>query len=441
MSTQPEPVRLAYLTTRYPAISHTFIAREVASIRARGFEVSTFSIRACDRGDLNSDAMRTEFASTQVLVGGGVRPILRAIGRLALRRPAALFSVLLSALRTGHRTPQARLWQVFYFVEAVVLHRAMTERGLRHVHVHHANVPADVARLACRLGNAIDGPGTWHWSLSLHGSAEFSMIHQWDIAAKVRDARAIACISDFCRAQIMPLVEEEHWAKMSVVRMGIDPARFAPRPEDAEVTHGAGAPLRLLTVGRLDPVKGFPILLNAVADLVARGRRVELRIVGKGPMESRLEAQIAALGLGGVVELVGALNEDGVIEQLQRADVFVMSSFNEGLPVVLMEAMAAGVPVITTQVGAVSELITHGVSGLIVPPTNAAALAAAVTRLHDDVALRASMAEAGRVAVNEEFVMAKTGERITAFLRAAVLTDPTGPTGSTVGSGSAGSAG
>ncbi|QKE85308.1 glycosyltransferase family 4 protein [Arthrobacter sp. NEB 688] len=410
--------RVAYLTTRYPAISHTFIAREVAALRERGFEVSTFAIRPTPAEDLVSDPMREEAARTTALVGGGAGGAARALLALA-RRPRAALAGLRAALAWGDRTPRARLWQLFYLGEAAVLFEAMARRGLRHVHVHHANVPADVARLACRMGDAVDGPGSWRWTLSLHGSAEFSKIEQWDIAAKITDAHAVACISDYCKAQVLPFVDEAHWPRLSVVRMGVDPQRFAPcgSPTDEP----SARPLRLLTVGRLDPVKGFPVLLRAVADLVAQGRAVELRVVGQGPMRDRLLASAAGLGLPGEEIFVGARNEAEVVEEMRRADVFVMSSFNEGLPVVLMEAMASGLPVVTTAVGAVGELVTHGVDGLVVPPTNAAALAAAVATLQDDPERRRAMGRAGREAVCEEFVLARTGDAMGDFLRATVV--------------------
>lgn len=410
--------RVAYLTTRYPAISHTFIAREVAALRERGFEVTTYSIRPTSSENLVSDPMREEAARTTALVGGGAGAAVRALRALA-RRPRAALAGLRAALAWGDRTPRARLWQLFYLGEAAVLFDSMSRRGLRHVHVHHANVPADVARLACRMGDAVDGPGSWRWTLSLHGSAEFSKIEQWDIAAKITDAHAVACISDYCKAQVLPFVDEAHWSKLSVVRMGVDPQRFSP--STAPVDAPPARPLRLLTVGRLDPVKGFPVLLRAVAELVAEGRSVELRVVGQGPMRERLLASAAELGLPGERIFVGARNEAEVVEELKQADVFVMSSFNEGLPVVLMEAMACGLPVVTTAVGAIGELVTHGVDGFVVPPTNVAALAAAVATLQDDPELRRTMGRAGRAAVCEEFVLARTGDAMGDFLRTTVV--------------------
>lgn len=404
-------MRIAYLNSHYPAVSHTFIEREVTALRRLGMEIHTFSVRPCAEADLKSESMRREFRQTQVLLNGSVVMWAVAHALLLLRRPGTWFSTLGRALRSGDRTPRARLWQVFYFGEAVVLHDRMRRLGLRHVHVHHANVSADVARLACFIGNRLEGPRSWRWSLTIHGSAEFEMVHQWDVAAKVRQAEAVACISDFCRAQILRLVEPSCWTKVRKVHMSVDPAVYQPPSHP----RGHDGPLRVVTVGRLVPLKGFPLLVEALERLDREGLRTSTRVIGQGEMHQPLQESIRSAGLD--VTLVGAVGQDDIIEHYHWADVFVLPSFLEGLPVVLMEAMATELPVIATRIGAVSELVADRVSGKIIPPARADLLADAIRALAEDPARRAEMGRVGRQAVLAEFTTDVNGPAMLDFFR------------------------
>lgn len=405
--------RVAYLNSRYPALSHTFIEREIEAVRRHGVEVSTFSVRASPVEDLRSQTMRTEADNTFVLLGGDAGPWVRAHGGLMRRRPLGALSALGTALRSGEATPRARLWQAFYYGEAVVLHDQMRARGLRHVHVHHANVSADVARLTCQLGDAVDGPGSWTWSLTVHGSAEFENIAAWDLPAKIRQARAIACISDFTRGQLMRLVDRSHWDKIRVVRMSVDPDVYHPPVEPRQ----HDGPLRALAVGRLVTLKGFHVLIDAVADLRRNGVDVEVRIIGQGPDEGALRQHVAETGLQDLVHLVGPVGQDDILEHYHWADVYLMTSFMEGLPVVLMEAMSTELPVISTAVSAVSELVHDGRNGLLIRMARTDQLAAAIAELASSADLRRRMGRAGRQDVLAEFTPRTTGPAMAEFLR------------------------
>lgn len=423
-SRSPEHPRLAYLNSHYPALSHTFIQREVETLRQRGFEIHTFSVRPFVEQGLLSESMRREFAGTEVLLDGDVRKWVTAHATLFLRRPQVWLKGLAKALRTGYATPKGRLWQVFYFGEAVVLQWSMRRRGLRHVHVHHANVGGDVARLTAFLGTLIDGPDSWRWSITIHGSAEFEYPLQWDVANKVREATRVAAISDFCRAQLMRLVESEHWDKIAKIHMSVDPDHFSPPP-----SRDHAGPLRILSVARLVDLKGFPIVLEALAELARKGIESEYRIVGTGPAQAKLERDIARLGLQDRVHFMGPIGEDDIPEQYRWADTYISSSFLEGLPVVLMEAMATGLPVITTQVGAVSELVEDGVSGHVIPPARVDALVGAIADLHArGVDGRAEMGAHGREMIVAEFSPAVTGPQIDDLIRDAMRRPALGST-------------
>lgn len=408
--------RLAYLNSRYPALSHTFIEREIQAARDQGLEVHTFSVRASPVEDLRSRTMRREAERTFVLLGGQARPWVQAHGSVLRTHPRGALRTLRTALGHGQATPRAKLWQTFYYGEAIVLQQQMRARGLRHVHVHHANVSADVARLTCEIGNAVDGPGTWTWSMTIHGSAEFENIQAWDLPAKIEQTHATACISDFTRGQLMRLVDRSHWDKIRVVRMSVDPDIYLP-PVQPRVHDG---PLRALAVGRLVTLKGFHILIDAVDALRREGVAVEVRIIGQGPDEEVLREHLAELGLEDQVLLVGPVGQDDIVEHYHWADVYLMTSFMEGLPVVLMEAMSTELPVISTAVAAVTELVRHGENGLVIRMARVDELVEAIGRLAADPEARLRMGRAGREAILAEFTPRTTGPAMTDFLHDAV---------------------
>jgi glycosyltransferase involved in cell wall biosynthesis len=395
------PRRVAYLVSQYPALSHAFIETEVVALRALGVEVHTFSVRPPREADLLSDRARAEAAGTQVLLGSSA-VVARALFSLLRRSPGALITGVRAALTSGEPSLRRRFRQLFYLAEAVVLWCGMSREGLRSVHVHLANNGADVARLAVTLGIAVDGPAAgWRWSLAMHGPTEFEDQTRFDLAGKVTSASAVACITDFCRSQVLRLLSPDAWGKAAVVRMAVDAARFRPREDDRALRTGAGDPLHVLTVGRLVPEKGAPVLVDAVARARARGVPVRLSVVGAGPLAEQLAAQAESMGVADVVELVGPLGQQDLPDRYRAADVFCLPSFAEGLPVVLMEAMASGLPVVTTAIAGIPELVDDHRTGLVVPPGRADLVADALVALARDPELRRRLGEAGRAAVLE----------------------------------------
>lgn len=411
------PDGVAYLVSRYPALSHTFIEREVAGLRAAGVRVETFTVRPTPSEQLITDGLRAEAEHTTALIGDPRlrRTVWRAHVRLLRENPGAWFAGLARALRTGPRSPKARLWQVFYFLEAVVLLHHLRARGLRHVHAHFVNVGSDVARHTAALGADVEGEQAgWRWSFTMHGPTGFDAVEAVDLAAKTRDADGVSCITDFCRSQLMTLVEPEHWPKLQVVHMSVDADTYHP----PAAPRGHDGPLRLLDVGRLVPAKGPSILLDAIESLRERGVEVDARIVGAGPLRDDLAAAVRDRGLTEVT-LTGPLGQDFLPELYRWADVFVLPSFSEGLPVVLMEAMATGLPVVTTQIAGVNELVTDGVHGAVVPAGRAERLADAIATLAADPDLRARLGAAGREAVLAGFTPETTAPAAARFLQAA----------------------
>ena len=399
-------MRIAVICSRYPAVSHTFIQREVRALRAAGMEVDTFAIRRTRREEVLSDADRGEWKATYSILPPGAGDLFRAHAGALWRHPRAWLATLGRALSLTPGTPRGTLWQLFYFVEAVALWDQLRRRGIRHVHAHFADVASDVSMLATFLGNRADGGGG-SWSLAFHGLAQLYGVREHRLPAKIDDAAFVVCVSDYLRSQLMMFVDRRQWAKLHVVRTAVDPGFYEPNGRPP------GGPPRVLTVARLVQGKGVDVLLDALALLGSRGLRPEARLVGDGPERDRVASRAQELGLGERLALVGPLGQDEIREHYAVADVFCLPSFSEGVPVVLMEAMAMELPVVATRITGVPELVEEGRSGLLVPPGRADALADALERvLRAPAESRRAMGAAGRERVVAEFTPDRSAARL-----------------------------
>ena len=396
-------MKIAYLTGRYPAVSHTFVMREVQALRRLGLVVETMSIHRSSPEHLLSAADRAEFESTFAVLPPEWPRIAAAVLRAALTRPRAFLSTLGVAMRISRPGLRGRLWELFYLVEAVVVWDECRRRGVRHVHAQFANQATDAALLVAHLG----GPG-WSWSLAVHGPMEFYDVTLNRLAEKVRRARLVVCISDFARSQLMALVDEEHWAKLHVVHCGVDVDDFAPPHRD-----GAGDGwLRVLCVGRLVHLKGPTVLVEAIAELKRRGVAARATLIGEGPKRADLEGLVERLGVEDRVVLTGSVGQDTIRSHYGEADVFCLPSFGEGVPVVLMEAMAMALPVVTTRITGVPELVDEDRSGLLVTAGRRDELVDALEALANDPERRSHMGAAGREKVAAEFELHSSAARL-----------------------------
>jgi glycosyltransferase involved in cell wall biosynthesis len=320
--------------------------------------------------------------------------------------PGRYFSSLRLAMRTRPPGIKALAWQLAYFVEATLVARRMRKHNLVHLHNHFSNSSCSVAMLASEMGG-------FSFSFTMHGPAEFFEPKYWRIDEKIRRARFVCCISHFCRSQGMIFAPAQKWDRMHVVHCGIDPGSYEP------VRHqGRGS--RLLFVGRLAAVKGLPVLLEALALLRQTQPDVVLTLAGDGSDRQALERRAAELGVHEHVRFLGYQSQAEVRELLRQADVFVSSSFAEGVPVVLMEAMAAGVPVVATRIAGIPELVEDGVCGFLVPPGDPEPLAEKVEVLLADPRIRDRFAIAGRAKVEREFNLSTESQRLCQILTGAL---------------------
>lgn len=390
MSTDHLPLRLAYLTGTYPAASHTFIQREIAALRALGTDLQITSIRQPDASELigpEEEAARDETFYILPVAKNPVR-LLGAHAALFARAPGRWLKTLALAMRTNRPGAKGFLWQLFYFLEAGVLARQLHDQQITHLHNHFADSSATVAMLAASLADI-------RFSFTLHGPTELFAPESWHMAEKVARAALVVCISHFARSQVMLFSDPAHWSKLRIVHCGVTPARYGDNP-----ARDAKDPTTFLFVGRLAPVKGLRILLEAFGAARKINPDIRLKVVGDGPDKAWVTT--AANDMGGVA-LLGYRSQSEVAQELATSDVLVLPSFAEGVPVALMEAMAARRPVIATRVGGVAELVEHGVSGQLVAPGDVAGLTKAMLTLAQSGETRAKMGDAGRDKVCTEF--------------------------------------
>lgn len=409
MRTKP---KVAYLVNQYPLGSHTFIRREITALEASGIEVTRISIRDT-RAALTAGADAAdveESGRTTVLVEPSLRGAVvlgAALLKRATQNPAGLARAMRDAVRLGRRDGRSPLVPLAYVVEAARLLEVLEHKGVEHVHAHFGTNSATVALLAEAMG----GPG---FSFTAHGPEEFDKPAALALDEKISRARFVVGVSSFGRSQLLRHTPSATWRKVKVVPCGVD---------GVFLDHDVRAPLpaepRLVCVGRLSEQKGQLILVEAAALLRERGVPCEVVLVGDGELRHALERAVAERALQDRVRFAGWADGPRVRDAILAARALVLPSFAEGLPVVLMEALALRRPVISTWVAGIPELVEPGACGWLVPAGDPAALADAMQD-----ALRASPRQLERLgAEGRRRVLARHDARYGAALLAEAFRD------------------
>ena len=361
MATRP-PV--AYLVNQYPKVSHTFIRREMLTLERQGMEVHRFAIRGW-RDQVVDPADLAERERTRYVLQGGVVSLLGGVLAVAWRAPRRFAGALRLALGCASRSPKGLGYHLAYLAEACVLVQWLAAAGIRHLHAHFGTNPAEVAMLTRALG----GPA---YSFTVHGPEEFDAPQAISLSEKVRHAAFVVAISSYGRSQLYRWARLSDWPRVQVVHCGLD-AQFRAGP----VPPVPASP-RLVCVGRLCEQKGQLLLVAALARVVREGIPVELVLAGDGEMRAEIEAEVQALGLANHVRITGWIGSAAVRDELIAARALVLPSFGEGLPVVIMEAMALARPVLSTYVAGIPELVVPGETGWLFPAGDEAELAEAM---------------------------------------------------------------
>ena len=397
-------LKVAYLVNQYPAVSHSFIRREIAALEARDVTISRFSIRR-PSADLVDPADVAEARATRVLLAAGPVALVTAWLGAFVAAPFKWLAVLRAALKLGRRSDRGVGRHLVYMAEACLLVQWLGEERVEHLHAHFGTNPAAVAMFARMLG----GPP---YSFTVHGPDEFDQPGALSLTDKIAHADAVVAVSDFGRSQLYRWARLADWKKVHVVRCGVDAAFLAAGPQAIADNR------RLVCVGRLAPQKGQLLILDALAALVAEGVSVDIVLAGDGPLRGTLERRIRELALDGRVRITGWISNDEVRGELLGARAMLLPSFAEGLPVVLMEALALGRPAITTYVAGIPELMENGVNGWLIPAGSLAAMMSAIRRALDTPPdALAAMGKAGAAAVAERHDVNREAQRLEVLFR------------------------
>jgi colanic acid/amylovoran biosynthesis glycosyltransferase len=345
---------IAYLVNQYPKVSHSFIRREIAALEQQGFKILRCSVRSC-ADELVDPADIEELPKTwTILEQPWLTLVLRAMG-VFIQSPFRFLAAFRLAWQLGCQDEKTVLYHLAYLVEACTLLGWFRKASIVHVHVHFGTNSATVAMLCQALG----GPS---YSFTVHGPEEFDKVSSIALAKKIDHAKFVVAISSFGKSQLYRWTSFKDWSKIHVVRCGVDES-FLKEP-----LHPLPELKNFVCIGRLSEQKGHFMLLEAVRRLSQAGHAFKVVLVGDGELRSQIESFISTHHLESYIAITGWAASAEVKRHILNAQALVLPSFGEGLPVVLMEALALGRPVITSSIAGIPELVETGVNGWLVTP-------------------------------------------------------------------------
>lgn len=353
-------MKIAYLVNQYPKVSHSFIRREISALEACGLSVTRFSIRSCE-SELVDPEDKEELHKTQIILNVGILGLLFKLLTIAFTKPISFLKALFLALKVGKKSQQGILYHIIYLAEACVLQGWLQKAGVTHLHAHFGTNSTTVAMLCQAIG------GT-PYSFTVHGPEEFDSPYNLALTEKINRAKFVVTISSFSKSQLYRWCNYQQWPKINVIRCGVD-ANYFEQP-----TIPIPSEPNLVCVGRLCEQKGQLLLLEALKNLINDNIECQLTLVGDGSLRPEIENLIQEYGLENQVKITGWASGTEVQKYIMNSRALVLPSFAEGLPVVIMEALALERPVITTYVAGIPELVQSEVNGWLIPSGSVPAL-------------------------------------------------------------------
>lgn len=400
----PAGPKVAYLVSRFPRLTETFVVDEATAVVRAGADLQLYPLHR-ERATVVQPAAAALAPRVHHhrLVSG---PVLVSQLRMVRERPGAYLATAAAVVRHNWGSRRLLAGALAAFPLAVHLSRVFRNEGVDHVHAHFATHPAVVAYVAHRLTGV-------PFSFTAHGSDLHRDQHM--LAEKVRHAAFVVTISDHNRQVILRECGEAMADRVVVIRCGVDRSRFAPRPASHR---RPGEPLRISCVGTLHEVKGQTHLIEACRRVRAAGTPIHLTLVGGGPDREALATQAAAADMADIVRFTGPLTHPQVQEVLEQSDLLVAPSVptadgrREGLPVVLLEAMAVGVPVVASRLSGIPEAVIDQQTGLLVDPGDVSGLADAIEQVANDPGRAMDLAARATVLVQDHFDLEASAQRL-----------------------------
>ncbi|ONN65408.1 glycosyltransferase family 4 protein [Herbaspirillum sp. VT-16-41] len=345
--------KIAYFINQYPKVSHSFIRREIAAVELQGFAIDRIALRGWDAEVVDEDD-RAERDRTRYILKRGVFALLAPMLRQVLSNPKGALAALGLAFKMARRGERGLIYHLVYLLEAAQVVEWTRDFGATHIHAHFGTNSTEIVMLAHCLG----GPT---YSFTVHGPEEFDKPLALGLDEKIRRSAFTVAITSFCQSQLYRWVEQSVWSKVAIVHCGLDRGFYSDAPAQAQVA------ARLVCVGRLCEQKGQLLLVEAAAALHRKGLSFELVLAGDGEMRPQIEERIRHHGLQEKIRITGWISSRQVRDELLAARAMVLPSFAEGLPVVVMEAMALRRPVLTTFIAGIPELVIDGENGWLFP--------------------------------------------------------------------------
>jgi colanic acid/amylovoran biosynthesis glycosyltransferase len=406
------PIKIAYIMSRFPHLPETFILREMNVLDGNGWDIKLYPLIIQKQSVVHEEA--------KSWIGRANTPSSKDIIRTNLaflfKRPGLFLSLIMEIFKWNIQSPSFLIRAIYLFPKAVWMASKMQRQGIVHIHAHYATHPALVAWIINRITGIT-------YSITIHAHDIFE--NKTMLAPKLRNARAVVAISEFNRNYLYEAVGTWIDEKIHVIHCGVDPSFYHPRQPASRFPK---KPFEILSIGSLQPYKGFPYLLDACAILRQRGILFRCKIVGGGGLYKRLNTQINALNLHEYVELLGPKTQREVAILLSTADCYVQPSIitetgkMEGIPVALMEAMVNGLPVVASRLSGIPELVRDRETGLLAQPGNPQQLANALMEIHANEPFARDLAEKGRELVLREFNLTENALRLSHLLTKCINT-------------------
>jgi len=416
----PRGVRLAYAVGTFPALTETFVQREIRGLQGRGFDVVVLAIRR-PKPAQRSNRLAVLGPDVRCIYGrpdGLIRHLIRNLLALVRRPGRYLVALRLFLGEASKLSPRDGLQLLYHFFVGVGFAQDLRRLGVHHVHGHFTS--------ACNAALAMHLVEGTQFSFTAHASNDL-FVRPVFLPEKTARAHFVVAVCEYSRRYLDSLTAFRFSAKIHRIYNGVEIAEVSANSRVTGTLGRTARPqgelARIISVGSLVPPKGHASLIQACARLRSQGERFTCRIVGEGPERRTIERLIDEHGLAGCVDLLGALPLDQVYEELSRADVFVLlceigaSGYRDGFPTVILEAMAAELPVLSTNLSGIPEMVSDGVTGILVPERDVEAASSALQRLLSSGDLRRTLGLAGRARVNQLFNLDRSIESLSSLFR------------------------